>query len=316
MVSPLSSLLLPLTPKDFFRDHWDRAAVFIDGAAGRFDPIVRGDDFAHAIFAAKLGDHHIRFLNKAIGGREDSLDYFLRKKAAWTGPQSLSQLAQELHKGTLVYVGIEDAVPSAKNFCRSLLPDLKCQMCINAYFSAGQDASAFDAHFDPQDVFILQLEGEKEWQLWERERVCNPISGYPVNKSVPQPSLPADQSIVMTPGDLLYVPRGMWHWPRSLGDTPSLHLTLTLVAPKPMDVIQWLTQMLSNEPDLRSALPVTKHQDNAQHMTQSLDQAINFLFEKLTSPQAKTMAVAYMMQQVIKSVMPGSSAKGDGENLL
>jgi ribosomal protein L16 Arg81 hydroxylase len=313
---PLFSLISPLSPNEFFGDHWDHASVFIAGTPRRFDTIVNAHDYGRAMFDAKLGDRNFRFLNKAIGDREESLDFFLRRKAAWSQPPTMDDLAQELHKGTLVYVGIDQLIPSAKAFCRGLLTDLKCQMCINAYFSAGPDASAFDAHFDPQDVFILQLEGEKEWRLWERQRIDNPISGYPPFQSTPQPQLPADETILMTPGDLLYLPRGTWHWPRSLDDRPSLHLTLTLVAPRPMDVIHWLVELMSNEPDLRAALPVSKYQNGGQQMSEQLDYAMTFLSDKLALPEAKSMATAYMLQQAIKSVMPRTSAKSKGLDAL
>jgi bifunctional lysine-specific demethylase and histidyl-hydroxylase MINA len=299
--SSLSSLLSPTNPDDFFREHWDRSPIFVDGPAGRFDHIIGHHDFVRALFDAKLSSPNLRYLQKSIGNREESLDYFLRKKAAWTEPQQMDQLASELNKGTIVYVAIESAVASVAAFCRSLLPDFKSPISINAYFSAGLDASAFDAHFDPQDTFILQLEGEKEWRLWERERVPNPISGYPDAKSIPQPALPADETILVTPGDLLYVPRGTWHWPRSLDDKPSLHLTLTIVMPRPVDILLWLTQEMSKEPDFRAALPFSKHQQGAADIRQALDQAMAYISSKLASPQAAAMATAHMLGAAMRN---------------
>ncbi|MFZ1741665.1 MAG: cupin domain-containing protein [Pontixanthobacter sp.] len=310
-------LLRPLDEGRFFKEHWDAQPFFADGGGrSRFDVVMNHSDFVSALFNAKLGSPNLRYLQKSLGDRQESLDFFLRKKANWTEPQSLGQLAEQLPGGTLVFVAIENAVPSAKSYCRSLFADLKCQMSINAYFSAGRDASAFDAHFDSQDVFILQLEGEKEWRLWERERVPNAISGFPDAKSIPQPQLPADESVILTAGDLLYVPRGMWHWPRSLDNHPSLHLTLTLVMPKPIDVIHWLTELMSEEEDFRSALPFSQHQDGAAVIGESLERVMAFLSQKLAAPEAKTMATAYMMRESARSVMQKtSSAVGEDKEL-
>lgn len=311
---PLARLLNPVDPADFFRLYWDRIPIHMSGKEGKFDDVMTHQQFSDAMFDAKLGDKQLKYLQKSIGDRWSSLDFFIRKKAAWTEQKSIQQLAKELPAGTLVYDSIEKHVPTAKAFCRALFSDFGCQTTINAYFSAGRDASAFDAHFDPQDVFILQLEGEKEWRLWERDRVTNPVPGFPEPKSMSPPALPADETVLMTAGDLLYVPRGMWHWPRSLDDEPSLHLTLTLVMPKPTDLLLWLTQILSEKPEFRTALPFSSHQADMPIDSERLDQAIAYLSQKLASPDVKTKATAYMSFHAMKSVMqdPGASEELEG----
>lgn len=301
--TPISGLLQPLDPRTFFKDFWDRQPVWIAGPARRFDAVMRRQDFERALFDAKLSNPSLRFLCKATGNRADSLDLFLRKKAGWAEPRTISQLAVELHKGTLVYVAIENAVASVRSYCRSLFNDFRCPLSVNAYFSAGLDASAFDAHFDPQDTFILQLEGEKEWRLWERDRVLNPIAGYPDWKSVPQPGLPADETILMTPGDILYVPRGVWHWPRSLGDAPSLHLTLTVLMPSPVDVMLWLKDEILREPALRAPLPFSPHQHEETGPKHAIDAALAAIAQKVMAPGAANMAVANMLHEAARTVL-------------
>jgi ribosomal protein L16 Arg81 hydroxylase len=299
--SPLSSLLTPMQAPEFFSAYWDRSPIFVEGPAGRFDGIMHERDFVSALYDAKLSSPNLRYLQKSLGNRAKSLDYFLQKKATWTEPQQIGKLASELHKGTIVYVAIESAVASVAAFCKSLLPDFKSQISINAYLSAGLDASAFDAHFDPQDTFILQLEGKKEWRLWERERVANPISGYPVQGSIPQPSLPAAETILMTPGDLLYIPRGTWHWPRSLDDEPSLHLTLTIVMPRPVDILLWLTEEMSKEPEFRAALPFSRHQHGAADIRTAVNEAMAYISRKLASPEAAALAAAHMLREAMRA---------------
>lgn len=311
--SAFSQLIDPVAPNDFFQDYWDQELLLISGEAGRFDGIVTGNKFCDALFDAKLGNRRLKYIQKSIGNRDESQDFFLRQKAQWQDRKSQNELATLLHSGTLVFDSIQNAVPSAKTWCRELYAEFCCQITINAYFSAGRDASAFDAHFDPQDVFILQLEGEKEWQLWERDRVVNPMPGHPESKAMTAPGLPADQTILLTPGDLLYVPRGTWHWPRSLDDNPSLHLTLTLVMPKPADIVGWLSQILGAEPDARSSLPFSRYQEEEPIDNMSLDRAIALLTEKLSSPDAKRLATAYMAFHNMQSVMKPADVPDDEE---
>lgn len=310
-VSPFSLLLSPISPADFFSLYWDRTPIFIAGPAGRFDHIMHQRDFVAALYEAKLSSPNLRFLQKSIGNREESLDYFLRKKAAWSEPQTMDQLARAFCMGTIVYVAIERSVPSVAAFGRSLLPDFKCQTSTNAYFSAGRDASAFDAHFDPQDTFILQIEGEKEWRLWESERVANPISGHPDPGIIPQPVVPADETIVMTPGDVLYVPRGTWHWPRSTDSKPSLHLTVTIVMPRPLDIINWLAEEISKDPIFRAALPFSKYQNGASEISAALNDVMDHIRGMLASPNATAMATAYMLREAMQLSTSASHTTDD-----
>lgn len=308
--SGLGALIDPVGVDSFFEHYWDLLPMAVQGSGhGRFAAVMTDHDFVNALFDAKLGNPSLRYLRKTLGDRQESLDHFLRKKAGWTSSPSLAELAADLRGGTTIYVGIEAAVPSVKSFCRALFSDFQCQMSVNAYFSAGRDASAFDAHFDPQDVFVLQLDGEKEWRLWERERVPNPISGFPDHTTVPSPELPADHTVLMEAGDLLYLPRGTWHWPRSLDDKPSLHLTLTVVMPKPVDIMQWLIHLMTEEDEFRAALPFSRHQKRPADLAESLDKAIAFLSQKLASPDAKSMAAAYMLRNAAKTVVSEASQR-------
>lgn len=311
--SAISKLIDPVAPENFFQDYWDQEMLSISGTAGRFDDILTGDNFCDALFDAKLGDKRLKYIQKTIGNRDASQDFFLRQKATWQDRKSLSELASLLHSGTLVFDSVQNVMPSAKIWCRELFAEFSCQITINAYFSAGPNASAFDAHFDQQDVFILQLEGEKEWRLWERDRVVNPIPGYPETKALTPPYLPADETILLTPGDLLYVPRGTWHWPRSLDDNPSLHLTLTLVMPKPTDIVGWLGQVLGEELDARSSLPFSRYQREEPMDNMSLERAIALLAQKLSSPDAKRLATAYMSFRNMQLIMKSDDASDDEE---
>jgi len=98
---------------------------------------------------------------------------------------------------------------------------VKGNVTANAYLTpAGM--SGFAPHYDDHDVFVLQLEGKKEWSLHA------PLALLPVE---PLTRIPDDRlgeplrTVTLDPGDLLYIPRGFIHYARA-AHTHSLHLTV------------------------------------------------------------------------------------------
>ena len=95
------------------------------------------------------------------------------------------------------------------------------------------------SHFDQNVNFVLQLHGTKTWWLAPNTNVARPMTrhtiGQPVDNELqsyaqlPMPdALPAERTtIVLEPGSLLFVPRGMWHATHAATDALSLNFTLS-----------------------------------------------------------------------------------------
>ena len=94
-------------------------------------------------------------------------------------------------------------------------------------------------HFDQNVNFVLQVRGTKVWRLAPNTHVERPLTrhtiGQPVDlelqsyATLPMPDeLPGDQSeVVLEPGSLLFVPRGMWHTTRAITDALALNFTFS-----------------------------------------------------------------------------------------
>jgi len=103
------------------------------------------------------------------------------------------------------------------------------------------------AHFDQNVNFVLQLHGTKTWWLAPNENVDRPMTrhtiGLPVDpelqsySTLPMPeAMPAGRiEIVLEPGSLLFVPRGVWHSTRATTDALSLNFTFS--APTWIDLL-------------------------------------------------------------------------------
>jgi 50S ribosomal protein L16 3-hydroxylase len=94
-------------------------------------------------------------------------------------------------------------------------------------------------HFDQNVNFVLQVHGTKTWWLAPNAHVERPMTRHTVGQPVDaelhsyarMPMLdgvPADvREILLEPGSLLFVPRGVWHATRATTDALSLNFTFT-----------------------------------------------------------------------------------------
>lgn len=128
---------------------------------------------------------------------------------------------------TLVLQGLHRTYEPVLRFTQGLAADLGHPCQVNAYITPPQ-STGFSDHYDVHDVFVVQVEGEKRWRI--REPVWPlPLRDQPwdqhrdaVEKAAEREPL---EEFVMTPGDVLYLPRGYLHSATALGDI-SIHLTI------------------------------------------------------------------------------------------
>jgi len=130
-------------------------------------------------------------------------------------------------------------------------------------------------HFDQNVNFVLQLHGTKEWWLARNDHVAQPMTrhtmGLPADPELqtyahaPLPEhMPDDrQSIVLEPGSLLFVPRGVWHCTHAERDALSLNFTYT--APTWIDLLMAaLRSRLALASEWRAtAMPTSVHEFEA-----------------------------------------------------
>ncbi len=97
---------------------------------------------------------------------------------------------------------------------RVLEAELRCRVQVNLYQTPA-GGQGLGSHVDEHDVWVLQLEGEKQWQ------VCAAENGL----ATPAGSA-GETTVRLRAGDWLYLPRGIRHEVRNSGRDPSVHLTI------------------------------------------------------------------------------------------
>jgi len=128
---------------------------------------------------------------------------------------------------TIVLQGLHRTWGPLIDFTQQLAQELGHPVQANAYVTPSQHAG-FSDHYDVHDVFVLQVAGEKRWQV--RSPVHDsPLRDEPWTDHRPEVEeagrRAADHEFTLRPGDVLYLPRGWIHSATALGGV-STHVTL------------------------------------------------------------------------------------------
>jgi ribosomal protein L16 Arg81 hydroxylase len=121
-------------------------------------------------------------------------------------------------------------------------------------YATPQNAFGFGWHYDVEDVFILQLEGTKEYSL--RKNTVNP---WPVLDNMPR-DLRYERELMplmkceLAAGDWLYIPNGYWH--KGDSKTDSMSLAVGIMAATGLDVLEFARKRLVESIRWRQRLPM------------------------------------------------------------
>ncbi len=162
---------------------------------------------------------------------------------------------------TMVLQGLHRMWPPVIEFCQQLAAELGHPVQANAYVTPPQN-QGFSNHYDVHDVFVLQLEGEKRWQIHApvhpsplRDQPWTDRRAAVERRAAEEPLIEA----VLRPGDVLYLPRGFLHAATALGGV-STHLTIGVHAWTRHALAEKLMQQalraLADDPDVRRSLPM------------------------------------------------------------
>ena len=125
-------------------------------------------------------------------------------------------------------------------------------------FCSFKGGRAVATHYDVHDVFAVQTEGEKVWNLYEG-RVIDPV-GYP--PGLTQADFNKDRgrlvsTVTMKPGDVLYMPRGVYH-DTVTPDQASLHVSFTVMPLTGRSILSLLDGPALQDAAFRAWLPAAE----------------------------------------------------------
>ena len=192
------SVLGGLSPDQFLSEHWQRQPLLVRNALPDHRSPVSPDELAGLALDADVE-------SRLVLQRGDAGPWELRH-----GPfQDSDFLALPERDWTLLVQAVDLWVPQVKDLlrCFNFLPPWRFDDIMVSYAVPG---GSVGPHFDQYDVFLLQVEGERRWEIAEL------LDGEA--ELLPQTDLrilqhfEASQQWTLGPGDMLYLPPRVSHW--------------------------------------------------------------------------------------------------------
>jgi ribosomal protein L16 Arg81 hydroxylase len=291
----LETLLDPLPRETFLRTYWERRHVHVV----RNRPDAFRDLLTLADVDGLVSWSRPHPQDRGIVHGTQSLLSSVRGET----PSEPTGLYAAYNSGGTINVNmIQRRWPAIGAWCRALEEELSHHVSANLYLTP-PESQGFEAHFDDHNVFVLQIEGRKKWRLYDGGPRL-PLIGATYQKL----TVPGDllDEVVLQPGDVLYLPRGVVHEART-EQTLSLHVTVGVFMRCIVDLAKAMLDVLALDSlEMRQALPVgtlTSEEDSAD-VRASLIQ----LFERAADQPRVEQAIARLRASWIASM----DAPGDG----
>ena len=238
-------MLAPVDRSVFLAEHFERRALVARGESRRF-----------------RGLPTLREVDRAVTTREIRYpDLRMAREGASLEPRTFTRLdgvadpilvAERIAEGaTLILNDVQTWSAPVARICAALGREVHGRAWANLYVAPPQ-AHGFVPHIDETDVFVLQLRGEKHWALYEPAREFPPLTTI----SRPfEPDGPPVETVVLRPGDALYIPRGQPHSAETHAHD-SIHLTIAITPATWVTALHAaLHQLAERDERLRHAIP-------------------------------------------------------------
>jgi lysine-specific demethylase/histidyl-hydroxylase NO66 len=283
-------LIAPLSTEEFLRDWYGKRPLHNRAA----EPGVRGFiGWNHVNELLGLPSHWSEANIKLIfNGVPVAADLYIDSVDTLGGSARRANPAKVdvyLQMGaSLIAAAVHEISPQVRSLTASLSDQFAGRAEANLYCSF-KGIQAFTSHFDVHEVFALQCEGEKVWNIYEN-RANAPVEmlhGESGQAAIDAAKGRVAMQVRMRPGDMLYIPRGFCH-DALASSGASLHVTFSVTPLDGRVLFRMLEEEAILDPAFREYLPDARGGGDRD------------LAERLTS-------LGERMMQILKT--PGFAAK-------
>lgn len=245
--SALEQLIAPLTPEEFFAEYYEQKVyrspvkhpdIVNLLSLDRIDELISDSELpATAISMAKSGQG---VPPEEFVGNNNAVDR--------------GAVLDNFRNGaTIILPQLHFADGKLYSFCLGLEHGFGARVQTNVYLTP-PEAHGFGIHYDNHDVFVIQIAGAKEWEIYG-DRDGLPFKGEGFRKGVDETG-ELKEKFVLSAGECIYVPRGTAHRAPNHGDEPSLHITVGILVQTWAEfMLEAVAEASLRIPEMRNSLP-------------------------------------------------------------
>jgi len=249
----LADIIFPLTTAEFLSRYKGQEYFIQAGEPERFQSLFNWEELNHVLYTHRIDYPRFRMIRDGnVINQDVYLDQLTDKRGLKYSRVNSKKVHAELLKGTAIHIlSIQEFSENLTNICNNISQALSSDVEMTIHIGM-KNSKGFHQHWDSHDVFVLQLFGKKQWQLFDFTEEypfrIGPSQKQDINL---KPKWQGD----LAPGDVLYIPRGCWHDVVSY-DEPCMHISIGMYNPKGMDYISYMTKQLDQFKIFRKDIPI------------------------------------------------------------
>ena len=221
-------ILGDLTADQFLAEYWQKKPLLIRNAIPNFEPPIDGDDLAGLSLEAEVE-------SRLVIGDDWALEH---------GPFEESRFASLPEQNwSLLVQGVDLWVPEVADLLSSFdfLPSWRVDDIMVSY---AEDGGNVGPHFDYYDVFLIQGEGQRHWQIGQ---LCSEADLHTDSTALKLlKNLEVSDEWTLNPGDMLYLPPKIAHHGVAIGQCTTFSVGFR--APAATEMLDDLaTELLSRD---------------------------------------------------------------------
>ncbi len=319
MATLFDSLLAPLDAETFFRESFGRKHLHVKGTPERTAAIMTLGGLNSLMSMTSVWSPQT--LKLFVDRNPVPVpDYCARALAL--GGEALRpdpDLVQDwIGKGASVILNDIDALaPGVRALANELQEATGGRSQANLYFSMAQ-RQAFGPHCDVHEVFAVHCHGEKVWNIYENREdtpINHPSFQFGDKERERRAGKVAEQ-VRMQPGDLLYIPRGLYH-DALASQNGALHIAFGVTMPKALDLLGIIWEAAVQDPEMRADLPHRADGETLAKLLKKMGRKVDAILSSKAAQQSAARAVAdwpyafksYDLERRLGSAAPAPEAE-------
>jgi ribosomal protein L16 Arg81 hydroxylase len=245
----LAHLIAPVPLEEFFANYFEQKSLVVHrDQPAYFEDLLTLNDLDRVLTTLHLSAEQLDIVNTTAGTTIKKSDYI--KPNGIADPVRVAGLFA--NGGTIIFQQLNHNLTKLAEFCADLEVVFTQKSQMNVYLTP-PGSQGFKSHYDGHDVFVVQIEGSKTWNLYSTP-LKFPLEGRSFDSSTDNPGS-ITCSFELRKGDVLYIPRGLVHDARATKET-SVHITVGVHCYTWADLMtDALSRMCLDDPAFRRSLP-------------------------------------------------------------